>query len=194
MRRCLVRWPDESISPEFRGLWSVSAKVSCIPRFSRHPKCLSNKAVLSGVQNFASAIGKPVRNFFEVYALSTSSVPWRQRRLPCPLAARSMAPSNRQQHCQSSRSPAPIGVHTIFVQIVSLTCSPYNATLCSLQPLAACDVIDRRCADAVAPTRSVLGTPPACGCEAVIPLPLFPGAVTSSALWLFPQAQQENSA
>src|SRR4030095_6851185 len=35
--------------------------VSCIPRFSRHSKCLSNKAILSSVQNFMIAIGKPAR-------------------------------------------------------------------------------------------------------------------------------------
>src|SRR5215510_1048580 len=35
--------------------------VSCIPRFSRHSKCLSKKAILSSVQNFVIAIGKPVR-------------------------------------------------------------------------------------------------------------------------------------
>src|SRR5215831_3908815 len=33
--------------------------VSCVPRFSRHFKCLSNKVILSGVQNFVIAIGKP---------------------------------------------------------------------------------------------------------------------------------------
>src|SRR5215470_10309210 len=34
--------------------------VSCIPRFSRHFKCLSHKVILSGVQNFVIAIGKPI--------------------------------------------------------------------------------------------------------------------------------------
>jgi len=34
--------------------------VSCIPRFSRHSKCLSKKAILSSVQNFVIAIGKPI--------------------------------------------------------------------------------------------------------------------------------------
>jgi hypothetical protein len=33
--------------------------VSYIPRFSRHSKCLSKKAILSSVQNFVIAIGKP---------------------------------------------------------------------------------------------------------------------------------------
>src|SRR5215510_5129877 len=33
--------------------------VSCIPRFSRHSKRLSKKAILSRVQNFVIAIGKP---------------------------------------------------------------------------------------------------------------------------------------
>ena len=34
--------------------------VSYIPRFSRHSKCLSKKAILSSVQNFVIAIGKPI--------------------------------------------------------------------------------------------------------------------------------------
>jgi hypothetical protein len=33
--------------------------VSCIPRFSRHSKCLSKKTILSSAQNFVIAIGKP---------------------------------------------------------------------------------------------------------------------------------------
>jgi hypothetical protein len=44
--------------------FSVSAGILCDvlfnPRFSRHSKCLSNKAVLSRVQNFVIAIGKPI--------------------------------------------------------------------------------------------------------------------------------------
>src|SRR5262245_56548858 len=34
--------------------------ISCIPRFPRHSKCLSKKALLSSVQNFVIAIGKPI--------------------------------------------------------------------------------------------------------------------------------------
>jgi len=34
--------------------------VPCLPRFSRHSKCLSKKAILSSVQNFVIAIGKPI--------------------------------------------------------------------------------------------------------------------------------------
>ena len=33
--------------------------VTGTPRFSRHSKCLSKKAILSGVPNFVIAIGKP---------------------------------------------------------------------------------------------------------------------------------------
>jgi hypothetical protein len=32
MRRCLLRWLDESLSPEFQGLWRIYARLSFIPR------------------------------------------------------------------------------------------------------------------------------------------------------------------
>jgi hypothetical protein len=45
--------------------FGVSADILCDvsfnPRFSRHSKCLLNKAILSGVQNFVIAIGKPIQ-------------------------------------------------------------------------------------------------------------------------------------
>ena len=47
--------------------------VSFIPRFSRHTKYLSNKAILSGVQNFAIAIGKPGGMIPSVSRLSQST-------------------------------------------------------------------------------------------------------------------------
>jgi hypothetical protein len=48
---------------DFYLRWGISEGasrgVSFTPRFSRHSKCLSNKAVCSGVQNFVISIGKP---------------------------------------------------------------------------------------------------------------------------------------
>ena len=43
--------------------------VSCIPRCSRHSKCLSKKAILSSVQNCVIAIGKPALIFTAVVVL-----------------------------------------------------------------------------------------------------------------------------
>jgi hypothetical protein len=47
------------VSLRVGGSESLLLDVSFIPRFSRHSKCLSNNAILTGVQNIVITIGKP---------------------------------------------------------------------------------------------------------------------------------------
>src|SRR4029453_6510658 len=74
--------------------------VSFNPRFSRHSKCLSNKAVLSGIQNFAITIWKPSRRLQGVFGTP------RPRKIKAPAVRRI---SNHGIHAlQHGANHAPI--------------------------------------------------------------------------------------